>query len=208
MNKNLMSITFPKRFANAAWVLGLALMASLSLLSAGSPNMGLAADSPAGPDYLLGPEDVVLISVWKDEHLTKELVVRPDGMISFPLVGDVQAAGRTVEDVRSDITKRLSRYIPNAQVSVTVTKLLSYRIYVLGRVNKPGEFMVGHITDVLQALSMAGGLTPFASENDIKIIRRVNGEQVVYEFRYGDVRKGRDLTQNILLQRGDVVMVP
>jgi len=171
-------------------------------------KLSSAADFPVGPDYVLGPEDVVLISVWKDEHLTKEVVVRPDGMISFPLVGDVLAAGRTVEDVRTDVSKRLSRYIPNAQVSVTITKLLSYRIYVIGRVNKPGEFMVGHITDVLQALSMAGGLTPFASENDIRIIRRVNGEQVVYEFRYGDVRKGRDLTQNILLQRGDVVMVP
>lgn len=192
----------------ARWVWVFTLAMSVFSLSIGETKIGSAADLPVGPDYLLGPEDVVQVSVWKDENLTKEVVVRPDGMISFPLVGDVQAAGRTVEDVRGDVTKRLSRYIPNAQVSVTVTKLLSYRIYVLGRVNKPGEFMVGHITDVLQALSMAGGLTPFASENDIKVIRRVNGEQVVYEFRYGDVRKGRDLTQNILLQRGDVVMVP
>jgi polysaccharide export outer membrane protein len=169
---------------------------------------GPAVESPAGPGYLLGPEDVVKISVWKDEHLTNEVVVRPDGMVSFPLIGDVPAAGRTVEELRADIVKRLSRFIPNPNVSVAVTKLLSYRIYVLGRVNKPGEFMVGHNTDVLQALSLAGGLTPFASENDIKVIRRVNGEQQVFEFRYGDARKGKDLTQNILLQRGDVVMVP
>lgn len=167
-----------------------------------------AADSPAGPGYLLGPEDVVKISVWKDEHLTTEVVVRPDGMISFPLVGDVPAAGRTVEDLRADIVKRLMRFMPNPNVSVAVTKLLSYKIYVLGRVNKPGEYMVGHHTDVLQALSLAGGLTPFASENDIKVIRRVNGDQQVFEFRYGDARKGKDLSQNILLQRGDVVMVP
>jgi polysaccharide export outer membrane protein len=167
-----------------------------------------AAESPAGPGYLLGPEDVVKISVWKDEHLTSEVVVRPDGMLSFPLVGDVQAAGRTVEDLRLDLAKRLSRFIPNPHVSVAVTKLLSYRIYVLGRVNKPGEYMVGHETDVLQALSLAGGLTPFASENDIKVIRRVDGDERVFEFRYGDARKGKDLTKNILLQRGDVVMVP
>src|SRR5215510_1113726 len=123
-----------------------------------------AAESPVGPGYLLGPEDVVKISVWKDEHLTTETVVRPDGMISFPLIGDVQAAGRTVEELRGDIVKRLSRFIPNPNVSVAVTKLLSYKIYVLGRVNKPGEYMVGHQTDVLQALSLAGGLTPFAAE--------------------------------------------
>jgi polysaccharide biosynthesis/export protein len=169
---------------------------------------GWSADAPAGPDYLLGPEDVVSVSVWKDEHLTKEVVVRPDGMVSFPLVGDVAAAGRTVEDLRLDITKRLSRFIPSPHVSVSLTKLLSYRIYVLGRVTKPGEFTVGHHTDVLQALSLAGGLTPFAAENDIKIMRRVNGEELVFEFRYGDAKKGKDLKQNILLQRGDVVMVP
>jgi polysaccharide export outer membrane protein len=169
---------------------------------------GTSAEAPTGPDYLLGPEDVVSISVWKDEQLSKEVVVRPDGMISFPLVGEVPAAGRTVEDLRLDVAKRLSRFIPGAHVSVSLTKLLSYRIYVLGRVAKPGEFMVGHHTDVLQALSLAGGLTPFAAENDIKIMRRTNGEDLVFEFRYGDAKKGKDLKQNILLQRGDVVMVP
>jgi polysaccharide export outer membrane protein len=151
---------------------------------------------------------VLKISVWKDDHLTTEVVVRPDGMISFPLVGDVPAAGRTVEELRLDVSKRLARFIPNPHVSVAVVKLLSFRIYVLGRVNKPGEYLVGHYTDVLQALSLAGGLTPFASENDVKILRRESGDQRVIPFRYGDVQKGRDLKQNILLQRGDVVMVP
>ncbi|MGE0275772.1 MAG: polysaccharide biosynthesis/export family protein [Nitrospiraceae bacterium] len=164
--------------------------------------------SAAGPGYLLGPEDVLFISVWKDDHLTREVVIRPDGMISFPLVGDLEAEGRTVEDLRADLVKRLTRYIPNANVTVAVTKVLSYKVYVVGRVTKPGEYLVGHYTDVLQALSLAGGLTPFAAENDIKIIRRVNGQQQVFFFRYSDVRKGRDLEQNILLQRGDVVMVP
>ncbi len=164
--------------------------------------------STADPGYFLGPEDVLLISVWKDEQLTREVVVRPDGMISFPLVGDVPAEGRTVEDLRAELVRRLGRYIPNANVTVAVTKVLSYKVYVVGRVTKPGEYLVGHYTDVLQALSLAGGLTPFAAENDIKIIRRIRGEQLVFPFRYSDVRKGRDLDQNILLQRGDVVMVP
>ena len=193
---------------------GWAMIASMVLLSVGcglfssGGQSGPSSETARESEYILGPEDVLMISVWKDEHLTKEAVVRPDGMISFPLVGDVQAADRTVEEVRADVTKRLSKFIPNPYVSVTVTKLLSYRIYVLGRVNKPGEYMVGHRTDVLQALSLAGGVTPYAAENDIKIMRRERGEQRVFEFRYGDAKKGKDLTQNIVLQRGDVVMVP
>jgi polysaccharide export outer membrane protein len=172
-------------------------------LSNGSDPMP-AADA----SYQLGPEDLIKISVWKDEHLTQEVVVRPDGMISFPLVGDVPAAGRTVEDVRLELIKRLSKFLSNPHVSVLVTKILSYKVYVIGRVNKPGEFQVGHHTDVLQALSMAGGLTPYASENDIKIIRRNGADEHVFYFRYGDVQKGKDLKQNMILQRGDVVMVP
>ncbi len=160
------------------------------------------------PGYRLGAEDVLLVSVWKDEQLTREVVVRPDGMFSFPLVGDIQAENQTVDDIRGDLVKRLTKYIPNPNVSVAVTKVASYKVYVVGRVNKPGEYVIGHYTDVLQALSLAGGLTPFAWENDIKVMRRVRGAQQAIPFRYGDIRKGRDLEQNILLQRGDVVMVP
>jgi polysaccharide export outer membrane protein len=165
-----------------------------------------ASNSEQG--YQLGPEDILLISVWKDEHLTREVVVRPDGLISFPLVGDVPAEGRTVEELRLDLAKRLIKYIPAVNITVAVVKPLSYKVYVVGRVAKPGEFLVGHYTDVLQALSLAGGLTPFAAENDIKIVRRVMGQQQTFPFRYSDVRKGTDLDQNIILQRGDVVMVP
>jgi len=160
------------------------------------------------PGYRLGAEDVLMVSVWKDEQLTREVVVRPDGLFSFPLVGDVRALDRTVEEIRADLVTRLAKYIPNANVSVAVLKVVSYKIYVVGRVNKPGEYVIGHYTDVLQALSLAGGLTPFAAENDIKVMRRIDGEQQAIPFRYGDVRKGRDLEQNILLQRGDIVMVP
>ncbi len=168
-----------------------------------SPNI-----STPDSGYTLGPEDVLLVSVWKDEHLTREVVVRPDGMISFPLVGDVPAEGRTVEELRIDLAKRLIKYIPAVNITVAVIKPLSYKVYVVGRVAKPGEFLVGHYTDVLQALSLAGGLTPFAAENDIKVVRRVMGQQRTFPFRYSDVRKGIDLEQNIILQRGDVVMVP
>lgn len=178
-------------------------------LSHESIAMGATETTPAvDPGYRLGDGDVMLVSVWKDEQLTKEVVVRPDGMFSFPLVGDIQAEDRTIEEVRIDLAKRLTKYIPNPIVSVAVMKVLSNKVYVVGRVNKPGEYMIGHYTDVLQALSLAGGLTPFAGENDIKVIRRIKGQQQTFSFRYGDVRKGNDLEQNILLQRGDVVMVP
>jgi polysaccharide export outer membrane protein len=182
-----------------------------SLCVAMSIHSVVFAEEPVNvePSYLLGPEDVLKVAVWRDEQLTQEMVVRPDGMISFPLIGEVVAAGRTVEDVRLDITKRLTKFLPTPNVTVTVLKVQSYRIYVLGRVLKPGEYQAGHHTDVLQALSMAGGLTPYAAENDIKIIRRNHGtEELVFPFRYSDARKGKNLEQNIILQRGDVVMVP
>jgi polysaccharide export outer membrane protein len=191
--------------------MGIPAIAVLLAVAMASPpeSPAVPTDLPAADSgYSLGPEDVLLISVWKDDHLTREVVVRPDGMISFPLVGDVAAEGRTVEDLRGELVKRLTKYIPNANVTVAVIKVLSYKVYVVGRVTKPGEYLVGHYTDVLQALSLAGGLTPFAAENDIKVIRRVMGQQWVFPFRYSDVRKGIDLEQNILLRRGDVVMVP
>jgi polysaccharide export outer membrane protein len=187
-------------------VLLLATVGGVSVLGGEITTAAMASE--VDPEYQLGAEDVMLISVWKDEQLTREVVVRPDGMFSFPLIGDVQAEDRTVDQIRTDLVQRLTKYIPNANVSVAVTKVVSYKVYVVGRVNKPGEYLIGHYTDVLQALSLAGGLTPFAAENDIKVMRRVGREQHAIPFRYGDMRKGRALEQNIVLQRGDVVMVP
>ena len=196
--------------------IGMLILLFAALMGVAPSHESNAMETPASdgwrplvdPGYRLGAEDVMLVSVWKDEHLTKEVVVRPDGMFSFPLVGDIQAEDCTVEEVRAELVKRLTKYIPNPNVSVAVTKVLSYKVYVVGRVNKPGEYVIGHYTDVLQALSLAGGLTPFAAENDIKVIRRMKGQQQVFLFRYGDVRKGQGLEHNILLQRGDSVMVP
>ena len=168
------------------------------------------SQEPANGDqgYLLGPEDVLLISVWKDEHLTREVVVRPDGMISFPLVGDVAAEGRTVEELRSDLARRLIKYIPAVNVTVSITKVLSYKVYVVGRVTKPGEYLVGHYTDVLQALSLAEASHPSQLKTTSKSFDGSWEAAHLFPFRYSDVRKGIDLEQNILLQRGDTVMVP
>jgi polysaccharide biosynthesis/export protein len=162
----------------------------------------------ADVEYLLSPEDILEISVWKEESLTKQVVVRPDGAFSFPLVGDVQASTKTVAEIREEIKQRLKKYIPEPVVSVSLLKVTGYKIYVIGRVNKPGEFVTGRFVDVLQALAMAGGLTPFAAENDIRILRRVDGKEYVRNFRYADVRKGERLEQNILLRSGDTVVVP
>jgi polysaccharide biosynthesis/export protein len=168
------------------------------------PGLPVLADL----DYQLSPEDVLEISVWKEESLTKQVVVRPDGAFSFPLVGDVQATAKTVEQVRAEIKERLKKFMPEPVVSVSLLKVTGYKIYVIGRVNKPGEFVTGRFVDVLQALAMAGGLTPFAAENDIRILRRVDGKEYVRKFRYADVRKGENLEQNLMLRSGDTVVVP
>jgi polysaccharide export outer membrane protein len=167
-----------------------------------------ASQTVADLDYLLSPEDVLEVSVWKEETLTKQVVVRPDGAFSFPLVGDVLATAKTIEQVRAEIRERLKKYIPDPVVSVSLLKVTGYKIYVIGRVNKPGEFVTGRFVDVLQALAMAGGLTPFAAENDIRILRRVQGKEYVRKFRYADVRNGENLDQNLILRSGDTVVVP
>lgn len=168
---------------------------------------GSAADYQGG-EYRIGPEDVLHISVWREDTLQREVLVRPDGGISFPLAGDLQAAGKTVEELQTEITERLRKYIPEPAVTVSVDKVAGYRIYVLGQVQDPGQYVVGRYVDVLQALTLAGGLTPFASEGNIKILRRENGEEIVLPFSYSAVKAGTNLGQNILLKSNDVVVVP
>jgi polysaccharide export outer membrane protein len=159
-------------------------------------------------NYRVGPEDVLEISVWKEEGLRKEVLVRPDGGLSYPLIGEVQAAGKSVLELRDEIGKRLEKFIPDPAVSVAILKIGSQRIYVVGKVQKPGEFPVGRYVDVLQALSMAGGLTPFADANAIRVMRREGTKQVALPFEYNRVVRGDKVEQNIQLRAGDVVVVP
>ncbi len=158
--------------------------------------------------YIVQPGDVLSIDVWKEKDLIREVAVRPDGGLNFPLIGDVVAAGKTIEQLKADIAAKLSKYIPDPVVNVAIKQAQGYKIYVVGKVNKPGEFYANRNVDVIQALSMAGGPNPYAAVNKIKIIRRINGEQKTFIFRYADVEKGKDLEQNIVLQGGDVVVVP
>jgi polysaccharide export outer membrane protein len=170
-----------------------------------------AAAAVARPDqdkYLLGPEDALEISVWKEPELTKQLLVRPDGKITYPLIGEVQAAGRTVKQLQEEILRRLGKYVTDAHVTVILLKAQNYKVYVTGKVNKPGEFVIGKPVNVMQAISMAGGLTPFASPGSIMVLRTVGGKEEVYSFNYKEVARGQFLEQNRTLLPGDVVVVP
>ena len=168
-----------------------------------------AADSASGsPGYGVQPGDVLSISVWKEDDLKGDVLVRPDGGISFPLVGDIRAQGRTVEQIRQELISKIQKYIPDPIVTVQVKQIVGNNIYVIGKVNKPGAFILSQGIDVMQALSIAGGTTTFASLNKIIVLRRENSKQVAIPFRYGDVESGEHLEQNIMLQSGDVVVVP
>jgi polysaccharide export outer membrane protein len=195
--------------ATTVAILGV-LLSPLATAQDKSPPVGGPADAVAVDpgSYRVGPEDVLDISVWREDGLKKEVLVRPDGGMSYPLIGEVQAAGKTVLEIRDEIAKRLERFIPEPAVSVSVVKIGSQRVYVIGKVNKPGEYPVGRYIDVLQALSMAGGLTPFADANDIRVMRRDGDRQVVLPFEYSRVVRGQKLEQNVQLHAGDVVVVP
>jgi polysaccharide export outer membrane protein len=159
-------------------------------------------------NYLIGPGDVLNISVWKDESLTRLCVVRPDGFISFPLIGNIRAAGRTASKLKSEMEGRLTRYIPEVVLSLEIKEINSMIIYVIGRVNNPGRFILNTDVNVLQALATAGGLNVFAKRNNIKIFRHESEETTMYPFEYDQVIDGKRLEQNIYLRRGDVVVVP
>ena len=159
-------------------------------------------------DYVIGPGDVLDISVWKEQALTKLVTVLPDGKISFPLVGQITAGGTTLDQLSKELEKKLSRFVPDINLSVLVAQVNSHMVYVIGRVNRPGQFVLNTNIDVMQALAMAGGLNPFAEQGNVKIFREAQGGKKIFEFDYKDVAKGKKLEQNIMLQRGDMIVVP
>jgi len=158
--------------------------------------------------YGVNPGDLLEISVWKEVDLQKQVVVRPDGYFSFPLTGDIRAEGRTVEDVRREVASRVARFVPDPVVSVAIMEPRGSKVYVIGQVNRPGEFPINRFVDIVQALSMAGGTTPFAQLDNIKILRREGNTQLAIPFAYSDIAAGRRLQQNIVLKPGDTVLVP
>ena len=180
---------------------------SLSELTASDATLP-SVMAPDEEGYIIGPGDVLDISVWKDEALTRSCVVRPDGFISFPLVGDVHAAGKTASQLKEEMEGRLTRYVPGVTLSLEIKQINSMIIYVIGKVNNPGRFILNVDVNVLQALAIAGGLNTYAKRNKIKIFRHGSHETTIYPFEYDEVVEGKRLEQNIYLRRGDTVVIP
>ncbi len=171
------------------------------------------ANRPLPKDFLLGPEDVVEVTVWRNQDLSRTVVVRPDGMISLPLIGDVQASGFTAAQVSEKISKRLTEYKENPSVSVSVKEINSYYIYVVGEVTRPGKYPLKSYATVLQGISLAGGFTQYASKNSMAVMRSVRegsgGErQLRIPVRYDDLVMGRGEVGNFRLSSGDTIVVP
>lgn len=158
--------------------------------------------------YLIGPGDVIEISVWNEPALNKQLIVPPDGVISFPLINPIKVTNLTITALKKSVTAKISEYIPDATVNVLLLEINSLKAYVIGKVQKAGEYPITMDTTVLQILAKAGGLTPFASDGNIKILRQKNKKIINIPFDYGEVEKGKNLEQNIVLEAGDVVLVP
>jgi polysaccharide export outer membrane protein len=180
-----------------------------AVAGAAEAEIGKADRSGAAREtYRLQPGDVLEISVWKEQDLQREVLIRPDGSFTFPLAGEVDARGKSVDNVRSLLVERLQKYLPTPVVTVAVKQIGGNRIYVVGKVLHAGDFPLSNSLDVMQAISLAGGTTPYAAVNDIVILRRQNGRQQAFSFHYSDVARGRNLSQNIQLESGDTVVVP
>ncbi len=160
------------------------------------------------PNYVIGPQDVLDISVWKEPDISRMVPVRPDGKISLPLLHDVQASGLTPKQLGLLVTESLKKYLTDPQVTVIVTAINSRRIYILGEVTRPGAYPLLPDMSILQALSSAGGFTQFANTKRIYVLRNENGKQTKYYFNYKQVVAGVRNQQNIALQSGDTIVVP
>ena len=186
---------------------------AIAVLGCAPAGSDVVADTNPSNEFLLGPEDVLEVIVWRNQDLSRQVVIRPDGMISMPLIGDVQANGLTANQLAARIAERLKEFKENPSVSVSVKEVNSYNIYVLGEVAKPGKYQLKSHTSVLQAIAMAGGFTLFASKNKLQVVRNSsNGEGQSHEIRirlrYDDLLAGTGDPGNFILKSGDTVVVP
>lgn len=164
-------------------------------------------------DFLLGPEDVLEITVWRNQDLSRQTVVRPDGMVSMPLIGDVLASGMTATQLASKIADRLKEFKESPAVSVSVKEVNSYNVFILGEVQKPGKYQLKTHTSVLQAIAIAGGFSIYASKNKMQVVTtEVNGDGRPHEIRipvrYDELLSGKGEGGNFVLKSGDIVVVP
>jgi len=187
---------------------------SIGLTEAWGENVDVGAESPVPSqthEYLIGPEDVLEVSVWKNAELSKVVIVRPDGMISLPLTGDIKAAGFTPNQLRTTITGKLKEYMETAVVSVIVQQVNSFRVFILGEVLKPGVYTLKSKTTLLQAIAIAGGFNQFASRNKIVIIREKIEDSAKTEkinIRFDDIVYSKDEGKNFVLMPSDTIFIP
>jgi polysaccharide biosynthesis/export protein len=172
---------------------------------AGEAEPTRAVGGTALPGYTIGLGDTLRVAVWKEPELTLDVTVRPDGMITMPLLGDVEAAGRSPGQLATSLTAELQQLVENPRVTVSVTQATSARVYVVGQMLRPGEFPLSGRMTVLKALALAGGFKEFARPENIVIVRE---DQTVVPFNYKRVAEGKDMSQNILLAAGDTIVVP
>jgi polysaccharide export outer membrane protein len=204
VNSPVSSPLSPQRRTLLAGIFALAVSAIVFAAEPARPTSATGDES-----YRIQAGDILIVSVWKEPDLQTEVLVRSDGGLSFPLTGDIVAAGMTIESLRVEIARRLEQYVPDAAVTVALKVSGGNRIYVLGKVNRPGEYPFGKPIDVMQAISLAGGMTPYASQNSVHILRRKSAAELQsIPFRYSEVEQGQSLEQNILLRGGDTVVVP
>jgi polysaccharide export outer membrane protein len=176
--------------------------------SAGDETKPAIIAATTDPAYVIGPQDVLDVNVWKEPDMTRIVPVRPDGKITLPLINDVEAAGSTPQQLAATVTERLRKFITEPQVTVIVTQINSQRVFVVGEVLRAGAFPLVPGTTVLQALASAGGFTTFANVKKIHVMRMVNGKHIELPFNYREVLKGDNPDQNIKLEPGDTVVVP
>src|SRR5688572_11608102 len=191
-----------------AVVCALVAAAVLSVDASQGPKGGGKSAMDAPPGYVIGPLDVLEVMFWRDKDLSAEVVVRPDGKISLPLLNDVQAGGLTPEQLRSDVLERARRFVEDPTATVIVKQINSRNVFIMGEVQKPGTYPLGGATSVLQLIAIAGGLTEFAARDEIVLLRTLEGQTERHRVNYSAVLKGNDLKQNLELRPGDTVVVP
>jgi len=189
-------------------ILALFLLGPLPALAQGDPGAEENNSTSDPPEYIIKPNDLLEIVVWGEPDISRTVLVRPDGRISLPLVQDLLASELTPVELKEQIENRLQEFIDSPNVTVIVTAIQSYKVYVIGKIQNPGGIVVEKPITVLQALTLAGGFQEYADESEISIVRTSGLEHLVFEFNYKDVIKGKKAEQNITLQSGDVVIVP